>query len=68
MDTTHVSTAVLDRLDEIFTRSFYSAAGYAFESQPYVVPEDAELLDLLTQIRAGDKRHAVTLADHISMN
>ena len=44
-----VSTELLDRLDEIFTRSFYSAAGYVFESQPYMVAEDADLLDRLDE-------------------
>ncbi len=52
----------LDALNDLFTRSYYSAAGYVFESQPYVVPADADVLDLLSTIRREDRRHAQLLA------
>lgn len=48
-------------LDDLLTRCFYSAAGYVFESDPYVVPEDDELLRALGSIREDDRRHAHVL-------
>ena len=56
------SAPALELLNELFTRSYYSAAGYVFESQPYVVPADADALDLLSVIRREDRRHAQLLA------
>jgi hypothetical protein len=49
------------RLDDLLTRCFYSGAGYVFECDPYVVPEDDELLQVLAAIRADDRRHAHVL-------
>lgn len=54
------------RLDDLLTRSFYSGAGYVFESDPYVVPEDAEVLEKLTVIREQDRRHAHVLGTLIA--
>jgi hypothetical protein len=51
-----------ERLSDVFTRSFFSAAGYVFESQPYVGPDDTELLEAFTAIRREDQRHARMLA------
>lgn len=71
MDTAYPTSAAVPALSadrvaamqDLFTRSYYSAAGYVFESQPYVVLEDADVLDLLSGIRAEDRRHARLLAD-----
>src|SRR5688572_33105061 len=52
----------LEVLNDLFTRAYYSAAGYVFESQPFVVPDDANLLDALSAIRREDRRHAQLLA------
>jgi len=54
------------RLDDLLTRSFYSGAGYVFESDPYVVAEDADVLEKLTVIREQDRRHAHVLATLIA--
>ncbi len=54
------------RLDDLLTRSFYSGAGYVFESDPYVVAEDAEVLEKLTVIREQDRRHAHVLGTLIA--
>ena len=48
-------------LDELLTRCFYSASGYVFESDPYVVPEDDALLQALASVREEDRRHAHVL-------
>ena len=49
------------RLDDLLTRCFYSGAGYVFESDPHVVPEDDEVLKTLASIREEDRRHAFVL-------
>lgn len=54
------------RLDDLLTRSFYSGAGYVFESDPFVVPDDADLLAKMTVIREQDRRHAHVLATLIA--
>lgn len=54
------------RLDELLTYAFYSGAGYVFESDPFVVPEDAELLDLFKAVREDDRRHAHVLGTLIA--
>src|SRR5688500_15640394 len=60
--TTSAALDVVEAVLDLFTRSYYSTAGYVFESQPYVVREDADLLDLLSAIRAEDRRHARLLS------
>jgi hypothetical protein len=64
----HGGTRLLDRthprrlrLDELLTRCFYSAAGYVFECDPFVVPEDDEVLQAIAAVRADDRRHAHVL-------
>src|SRR5262245_31575015 len=49
------------RLEDLLTRAFYSGAGYVFESDPFVVPEDSDLLAALSSIREDDRRHAHVL-------
>ena len=46
-------------LDDLLTRTFYSAAGYVFESAPYVVPEDAEVLAHVGDLYRATNRAAL---------
>ncbi len=55
--------ALKRRLDDLFTRSWYSGAGYVFEAQPYTVAEDAPLLERVRDLRLDDRRHAQLLAE-----
>ena len=50
--------AIRARLDALLTRTFYSGAGYVFESDPHVVEEDDALLQAFAKVREGDRRHA----------
>lgn len=58
--------ALRARLDELLTRSFYSGAGYVFESDPYVVDEDDALLRAFATVREGDRRHSHLLGTVIA--
>ncbi|MDA1194759.1 MAG: hypothetical protein O2894_06205 [Planctomycetota bacterium] len=49
-------------LGELFTRTYMSAATYAFESQPYRLPHDASLLERIDGLRKLDRDHATLLA------
>ena len=54
-------------LDEVFTRAYYSAAGYVFESRPFGSDPDTPLLDHLATMRTEDQRHATLIANLIDM-
>ncbi len=50
------------RLNTLFSRSYYSAAGYVFESQPYLVDTDLPVMNRLADVREDDRQHALLLA------
>ena len=58
MSTTAAPAAFIDALNELFTRAYYSAAGYVFESQPFGHDEDDDLLRALNEIRRQERQHA----------
>lgn len=63
IDAVHLTSAVSHdairaRLDALLTRTFYSGAGYVFESDPHVVAEDDALLQAFATVREGDRRHS----------
>lgn len=62
MPTLTLTEIQADRLNQVFSRSYYSAAGYVYESRPYLVHEDAALLDDLRALRLDDRQHATLLA------
>ncbi|MCC7139126.1 MAG: hypothetical protein IT460_11955 [Planctomycetes bacterium] len=49
------------RLDDLLTRSFYSAAGYVFECDPFAVAADDDVFRVLGPVREQDRRHAHVL-------
>ena len=61
MDSPQVPTDVLDALQEMFGRSFQSAAGYILASEPYIVAADAGLLETLRLLEARSRIHALAL-------
>ncbi|MDF1701875.1 MAG: hypothetical protein P1V36_12020, partial [Planctomycetota bacterium] len=62
MDVVALPPTLLDLLNELFTRTFIGAGTYVFESQPYAVAEDADLLEQLRAIKEQDRDHATLLA------
>ena len=62
MTTATLTPALKLLLDEIFTRTYMSAATYVFESQPFEVPEDAELMARMRAIKDQDRDHATLIA------
>jgi hypothetical protein len=52
---------IVARLSDLLTRSFYSGSGYVFESEPYVLAEDDDLMQAFAAVRADDRRHAHVL-------
>ncbi len=65
MTTLTFTEAQRDLLNAAFNRSYYSAAGYVYESRPFLVPEDRALIDDLKALRLDDRRHAMLLAQLI---
>ena len=62
--TTAALTPELKRLlDEVFTRTYVSAATYLFEAQPFEVAGDAPLLELLAALKDQDRDHATLVAN-----
>jgi len=59
---TTASPDLVARLNDLFTRSYYSAAGYVFESQPFTVDGDQEILTSLRDVRRQERSHARMLA------
>ena len=49
-------------LARVFSRSYYSAAGYLYESRPFLTAADASLMDDVRALRMDDRRHALLLA------
>ncbi len=62
MTATTASATFVQALNELFTRSYYSAAGYVFESQPFAHEEDDDALRQLREIRKQERQHARMLA------
>lgn len=52
------SDALIDTLNDLFTRAYYSAAGYVFESQPFGHRDDEEALGAIRDIRMQERNHA----------
>jgi len=55
----------VDMLNQAFTDRYQSVAQYILESQPYVGPGDAALLENIKAIAEFDRREAERLADLI---
>ena len=53
------------QLNTVFSRSYYSASGYVFESRPYIEAADVSLLDDLKGLRLDDRKHAMLIAELI---
>ena len=49
-------------LNRLFSRSYYSAAGYVFESQPFLTDADLQVMNRLADVREDDRQHALLLA------
>ena len=60
-----VSSELLSALNVLFTRSYYSAAGYVFESQPFVEADDEEVMNVLLDLRRTERQHARMLGQII---
>ncbi len=60
-----VSSDLVGKLNDLFTRSYYSATGYVFESQPYVTDGDQDVLTSLRDARRQERSHARMLAQII---
>ncbi|MCP5068073.1 MAG: hypothetical protein GY946_16040, partial [bacterium] len=62
METTTISPELITALNTVFTRAYYSATGYLFESQPYMVEDDEEVLTILAGVRRTERQHSRMVA------
>ena len=62
MSTLQAPARLHELLGELFTRTYYSAAGYVFESQPFGVADDDKVLNALRDLRRQERGHARMIA------
>ena len=63
MDSTTLSPAVTQKLQELFTRLYQSTAAYILDAGAYTLAEDQALLALVQAADDEDRRHATLLAE-----
>ena len=62
MTTASISPELVRALNTVFTRAYYSATGYMFESQPYMLEDDEEILTVLADVRRTERQHSRMVA------
>ena len=67
MTTVTLAPEMKAHLNDLFSRAYYSAAGYVFESRPFYGAPDGPILDAIQRLRMDDRRHAQLLANLIEM-
>ena len=65
--TTSLTQEMKEHLNVLFSRAYYSASGYVFESRPFHSAADGPMLDAIQRLRLDDRRHAQLLASLIEM-